>query len=49
MSKLHVRIGISSLFALPFAVSYSNDGDWEEKTLALFIGPFVLAFTWRRS
>ncbi|WP_287377320.1 hypothetical protein [Mesorhizobium sp.] len=47
MSKFNMTIGVSSLFALPFAISYGKDGDWEETTLAFFVGPFVIAFVWR--
>lgn len=47
MSKLHLTVGLSSLFAFPFAISFSRDGDWEETTLAFFVGPFVVALAWR--
>lgn len=39
-------IGVSSIFALPFAISYDRDDGWGVTTVAVYLGPFFFSVEW---
>lgn len=49
MIDLNLSIGLSNVCALPFAVSYQQEEDWETSTVAFHVGPFLISLSWRWS
>jgi hypothetical protein len=48
MSEFSIALGVTNVFAMPFAISYeAHDEDWKGPSLKLHFLCFCIAFEWR--